>query len=179
MTRARTSPTPLAAVEVRQDATRWTLVFTRELNHPPAEVWRALTDPAELRQWAPFDSDRDLGRTGKATLTMAAAGGQMSDEALPAVIRRADRPTLLEYTWGDDLLRWELAPVGGGKGTRLTLSHTIDDRDFVPKVAAGWHVCLDVCEALLDGAPVGRTVADDAKKAGWDELRQGYEDRLG
>ena len=68
---------------------------------------------------------------------------------LAATVTTAQPPTLLEYTWGEDHLRWELAPTP--TGTRLTLRHTLADQDFVPKVAAGWHLCLVVAGRLLDG----------------------------
>ena len=76
-----------------------------------------------------------------------------------------------------DLLRWELAPTP--TGTRLTLSHTVADRSWLSKVAAGWHICLDVAERWLDGAPIGRIVANDAKQAGWDPLNAAYGARFG
>jgi uncharacterized protein YndB with AHSA1/START domain len=158
---------------VKERDGRWTLVFVRELRHPPERVWRALTDPAELREWAPFDPDRDLGATGSATLLMA--GGE--PEPLPATIRRAERPKLLEYTWGDDVLRWELEPSRAG--TRLTLRQTVADRSWLTRVAAGWHMCLDVAERAMDGAPVGRIVAADAKQHGWERLEREYAERFG
>ncbi len=95
---------------------RWTLVFTRDLRHPPEKVWAALTEPGRLKEWAPFEPSRDLGEPGDATLVMDGAG---TDET----VTKADRPHLLEYTWGGDLLRWELEPTE--TGTRLRLSHTI------------------------------------------------------
>jgi uncharacterized protein YndB with AHSA1/START domain len=167
-------PTPLAEAEAHADGDRWTLVFVRDLRHPPERVWAALTDPAELREWSPFHADRDLGSAGEATLTMA--GAETAEES-PAVVRRAEPPALLEYTWGDDLLRWELQPSAAG--TRLTLRHTVGEPDLPPKVAAGWHLCLDVCELLLDGDAVGPIVAEDALGFGWEELRDAYSARLG
>lgn len=179
MTRKSNATTAnLADLDVHRNANRWVLRFTRELRHPPNAVWVVLTDPAQLSKWAPFDADRNLGATGSATLTMADAGGKMTDQQLPASIRRAEHPDVLEYTWGDDVLQWQLEAVGSGQRTRLTLSHTLDDRDSVPKVAAGWHVCLDVAERLLDGKPTGRVVADDAKQHGWEELRESYDAEL-
>jgi uncharacterized protein YndB with AHSA1/START domain len=56
MTRRDYRPTPAGRVETRQDGDHWTLVFVRELAHPPQRVWSALTDPGELRGWAPFDA---------------------------------------------------------------------------------------------------------------------------
>ncbi|MFI5664393.1 hypothetical protein [Streptomyces sp. NPDC051684] len=57
---------------------------------------------------------------------------------MAAEVVRAEPPTLLENTLGTDLLRWELAPTA--TGTRLTLRHTVRDRDWIPKVAAGWRL---------------------------------------
>ena len=46
----------------------------------------------------------------------------MRGRSLGATVIRVDKPTLLEYTWGDDVLRWEL--VATAVRTRLTLAAT-------------------------------------------------------
>lgn len=150
-------PSPLAEVSCDTSQGRSTLVFVRDLRHPPQKVWAALTRPDEVEQWAPFSPDRDLSSTGSATLTMLSAsdGGPFK-----ADVRRAEPYEHLEYTWGDDLLVWNLTPHNGG--TRLTLRHTLADPSFLAIVAAGWHVCLDVAEGLLDGQPIGPIVAEEA-----------------
>jgi uncharacterized protein YndB with AHSA1/START domain len=170
MKRSDFKPSPLAQVQVRREGKRYTLVFVRELRHAPELVWRALTDPVELRQWAPFDADHDLATLGSATLSMVAPDG--STLALPGVVQVAEPPRLLEYTWDHDLLRWELEATASG--TRLTLLHTMDDREWLPKTTAGWHICLDVAELYLAGTPIGRIVGEDAKKLGWEELNAAY-----
>lgn len=167
-------PGPLAEVEHRTEGERSTLVFIRHLRHSPAKVWAALTDPEQLRQWAPFEPDHDLAATGPAVLRMT--DGQTIEE-FPANVRRAVEPELLEYTWGDDLLRWELAP--DGTGTRLTLHHNVESPDWLPRVAAGWHLCLVVAERLLDGEPIGPIVGAEAKKYGWDRLHDAYAAKMG
>jgi Activator of Hsp90 ATPase homolog 1-like protein len=96
---------------------------------------------------------------------------------MPATVRAAVRPELLEYTWGDDLLRWELEPSGAG--TRLTLRHTLAQPGMDAMVAAGWHICLVVLARLLDGDPVGVVRGQDALKYGWERLRDGYARRFG
>jgi uncharacterized protein YndB with AHSA1/START domain len=163
-----------AEAQVREEGSHWTLVFVRHLQHPPSKVWLALTDPVQLREWAPFDPDRDLGSTGEARLTLV---GAETPEVFDSEVRRAEPPTLLEYTWGDDVLRWELEPVASG--TRLTLRHTLAERSWLSRVAAGWHICLDVAERALDGRPVGRIVAEDAKRFGWERLNTEYAQRFG
>jgi uncharacterized protein YndB with AHSA1/START domain len=167
-------PGPLVDVDCVPADTGWTLVFIRDLLHPPERVWAALTEPRQLEQWAPFLADRNLGSTGKATLTMI--DGDARVELPVAEVKVAEPPTLLEYTWGTDLLRWELAALPDG--TRLTLRHTVADRDMASKVAAGWHLCLDVADRLLDGHPVPPIRGERARDFGWDKLRESYAQRL-
>src|SRR3954449_9447611 len=71
--RAQYTPGAAHGAEVRKDGEKWTLVLVRDLPHPPAKVWTAITDPEHLREWAPFDSDRSLGAVGTVTLTTVGA----------------------------------------------------------------------------------------------------------
>ncbi len=103
--------------------------------------------------------------------------GDPTQKSFESQVRYADAPRLLEYTWGDDVVRWEFEAIESG--TRLTLHHTFDDRTWVPKAAAGWHICLDVAERALDGHPIGRIVAGDAKRFGWERLNADYAERFG
>jgi uncharacterized protein YndB with AHSA1/START domain len=173
MKRTTFEPGPLADVRCQPSGTQWTLVFIRDLRHPPERVWAALTEPGQLSEWAPFLADRGLDRLGDVTLTMV--DGETA-EPMAATVRRADRPHLLEYTWGTDLLRWELAETGGG--TRLTLRHTVANRLWAPKVAAGWHICLVVAAQLLDGEPIGPIRGQEARKFGWDKLAEAYREKI-
>jgi len=168
------APGAASGAEVRKDGEKWTLVLVRELTHPPAKVWDALTDPEQLRQWAPFDSDRNLGSVGAVTLsTVGAPTPQVSETQ----IKRADAPRLLEFNWGGQDIRWELEPLAGG--TRLTLWHNIDRR-FIAMGAAGWHICFDVLDGLLADQPIGRIVGPDAMKfGGWQRLHAEYAQQFG
>src|SRR6201747_3036557 len=104
-------PGPAAGAEVRKDGKKWTLILVRELRHPPEKVWKALTDPASLREWAPFDADRSLAAVGTVRLsTVGMPRPQFSDPQ----VTRADAPSLLEYRWGENDMRWTLEPLGGG-----------------------------------------------------------------
>jgi uncharacterized protein YndB with AHSA1/START domain len=157
------------------DGDEWTLVLVRDLRHPPAKVWTALTEPEHLREWAPFDSDRSLGAVGTAKLTTVGAPTPVVSEAR---VKRADAPKLLELTWGDKNLRWELEPRDEG-GTRLTLWHNIG-RPFISMGAAGWHICLDVLDRLLSGDPIGRLVGAEAMQhSGWQRLNAEYAKHFG
>jgi uncharacterized protein YndB with AHSA1/START domain len=161
--------------EVRKDGEKWTLVLVRELRHPPAKVWQALTDPEHLREWAPFDADRNLGTVGTAKLSTV---GAPTPHVTETQVIRADAPKVLEFNWGGQDIRWELEPLGAS-GTRLTLWHNIDRR-FISMGAAGWHICLDVLNRLLTGQPMGRIVGPDAMKfGGWQQLNAEYAKQFG
>src|SRR5208283_610342 len=164
---------PAAGAEVRKDGEKWTLVVVRELRHPPEKVWTALTDPASLREWAPFDVDRNLDAVGPVRLTTV---GVPTPQVSESQVTRAEKPGLLEYRWGDKELRWQLEPQG--RGTRLTLWHNID-RGFISMGAAGWHICLDVLDRLLADDPIGRIIADGAMKVGWTRLNAEYAKQFG
>ena len=169
------APGPASGAKVEKEGEKWTLVLVRDLAHPPAKVWKALTDPKHLCEWAPFDSDRNLGSVGTAKLSTA---GAPTPNVFETRVKRADAPKALEYTWGGADLRWELEPLGGG-GTRLTLWHNIG-RGFIAMGAAGWHICFDVLDRLLAGRPIGRIVGPEAMKFGpWQRLHAEYAKRFG
>lgn len=173
--REQYTPGPANGATVKKDGDNWTLIFEREFRHSPDKVWSALTDPAQLREWAPFDADANLGRTG-ATVKLTTVGAP-TPQVSETRVTRADPPRLLEYNWGGQELRWELEPVD--RGTRLTLLHNID-RNFISMGAAGWQICFDVMERLLSGHPIGRMVGGDAlKSGGWQRLNAEYAKQFG
>ena len=169
------SNSTVTKADVRKAGDQWTLVLVRELQHPPAKVWSALTDPSQLREWAPFDANKNLGTVGIVELTTV---GAPTPQVSETKVTRADAPRVLEFNWGGQDIRWELEPLGA-KGTKLTLWHNIDRR-FIAMGAAGWHVCLDVMDHLLDGHPTGRLVGADALKSGdWQRLNAEYSKQFG
>ncbi len=168
-------PGPASGAQVRKDGEKWTLILVRELRHSPEKVWQALTDPSQLREWAPFDADGSMGTVG--TRVKLTAVGAPAPHVTETTITRADAPKLLEYAWGANDMRWELEPLGGG--TRLTLWASIGRR-YIAMGAAGWHICFDVMDHLLSGTPIGRTVGPDAMKfSGWQRLNAEYAEQFG
>jgi uncharacterized protein YndB with AHSA1/START domain len=158
----------------QKDEEKWTLVLVRELRHSPEKVWEAITDPAHLREWAPFDADGNLGTPG-ATVKLTTVGAPVP-RITETTVTQADAPELLEYKWGDFNMRWELEATG--EGTRLTLWTNIGQR-FVAMGAAGWHICFDVLARLLAGQPIGRIVGPEAMKFGWQRLHAEYARQFG
>lgn len=173
--REQYKPGPASGAQVRKDGERWTLILVRELRHSPEKVWQALTDPAHLREWAPFDADGSLGTAGTTVklTTVGAPGPHISETK----VTRADAPRLLEYTWGGNDIRWELEDFAGG--TRLTLWTSID-RHFISMGAAGWHICLDVLDRLLSESPIGRMAGPELMTFdGWQRLNSEYASQFG
>jgi hypothetical protein len=166
--REQYTPGPANLARVEKGGEKWTLILVRELRHSPEKVWRALTDPAHLREWAPFEVNGSLGAVGTVKLTWV--GNPTPQETR---VTRAEAPKVLEY----NDTRWELEAIGDG--TRLTLWTNIDRR-FISWGAAGWHISFDVLDRLLAGKPIGRLAGGDAMKfAGWRRLNAEYAKQFG
>ena len=167
--RQQYAPGPAGGAQVRKDGEKWTLILARELRHAPEKVWRALTEPEHLREWAPFDADGSLGSVGsRVKLTWVG-----TPTAIETTVTRADAPRVLEF--GD--MRFELEAMADG--TRLRLWHSIDRR-FVAWGAAGWHICFEVLIQVLSGIAVARIAGADAMKSdSWQRLKDEYANQFG
>ena len=173
--REQYTPGPAYGAQIQKDLEKWTLVLVRELRHAPEKVWQALTDPAQLREWAPFDADASLGTTG--TTVKLTTVGAPALHVSETTVTRAVAPEVPEYKWGGFDMRWELESCA--VGTRLTLWTNIG-RPFIAMGAAGWHICFDVLDHLLRGRPIGRMVGPDAMKfGGWQRLNAEYAKQFG
>jgi uncharacterized protein YndB with AHSA1/START domain len=169
------TPGPASGARVEKDGEKWTLVLLRELRHSPEKVWQALTEPAHLREWAPFDADGSLAVAGS-TVKLTTVGAPAL-HVTETKVTRAEAPRLLEYNWGGFDMRWQLEALGGG--TRLTLWTNIA-RPYIAMGAAGWHICFDVLDRLLGGQPIGRIVGPEVMKfSGWQRLHAEYAKQFG
>ena len=129
--------------------------FRRVLPYAVGDVWRAITEPAQLAQWwLPFDADItvDLREGGELRFTGRGDGAP----AMTFTILRVDPPRLLEHTHVGEgsYLRWELAAVEDG--CELRLSHFVTDvaRAIGDGYVVGLHTSLGRLEPLLAGRPV-------------------------
>lgn len=142
------------------------LSFERRLAHPPEKVFRAISDPAELRHWFPATVEFDLRAGAAVRFTFEEHD---SDEPGGEVLE-VDPPRLLVYSWNDDVLRWEVLP--DGDGSRLLFSQTLaEGRSGSARNAAGWDVCLAGLDARLDG--------EQAAELEWFPLFEAYAERFG
>jgi uncharacterized protein YndB with AHSA1/START domain len=125
---------------------RTELRMERRLAHPPAKVWRAITQPEHLGRWFPAQVRLEL-RPGAQVAYDDGSGYRPDGEVV-----EVDEPRLFAFTWGGELLRWEIRPDGAG--SVLVLTHTVDDRYGAGSFAAGWEACVTALEQVLDGEPV-------------------------
>jgi uncharacterized protein YndB with AHSA1/START domain len=144
------------------------LRFTRTLPHPPAKVWRALTEDQHLAAWFPFHIEGE--RAAGAPLRFLHPEGL--GEPFEGEMVAFEPESALELAWQGESLRFELAPHGDG--TALTLVNTIDDIGKAARDAAGWHACLDLLACALDGDEPRW----DASQL-WGEVHPGYVEAFG
>ncbi len=147
------------------DAVRDAIELEIEYPHPPARVWRALTDSAALAGWLmPNDFEPRLGHEFSFRVAEAEGWSGVIDCRVVAL----EEPRRLAYTWQssglpETLVRFELEPTAAG--TRLRLVHSgfaaggppaLSVRDIL---ASGWNSKLlrealpALLNALRDEAP--------------------------
>jgi uncharacterized protein YndB with AHSA1/START domain len=141
------------------DRPRPAVRLERHLPDPPAVVWQALTDRDQLRSWFPSDVEVSGGRWEVGAALTFRFPAEVIEMTLTGEVLEVDEPNVLEFTWGEETLRFELAPEGDG--TRLVLIDELP-AGAAARNAAGWDVCLD---RLL-----GIDVEDDA----WGPRFQAY-----
>jgi uncharacterized protein YndB with AHSA1/START domain len=127
------------------------LRFDQYIAHPPAAVWRALTDPELVgRWWALGDVKPVVGH--RFTLDMGQWGVQ------PCEVTAVDPERRLEYHFArgvlDTTIAWRLEPEG--EGTRLFLPHAGFDldsplgRQAFAGMGNGWPHVLNNVQRVLD-----------------------------
>ena len=131
------------------DDGRYALRFERRYPHPVVKVWRALTEAGELREWFVEILDYERSRLTfepGADLAFVTSSGESAGSGR---VVACEPPTLLEYTWDNETLRFELTEDGAE--TVLVFTNIVDDRDTAAAVEPGWGTGLDRLGVLLDG----------------------------
>jgi uncharacterized protein YndB with AHSA1/START domain len=124
------------------------LRFERHLPRSPAEVWRAVTDPLEMRSWFPTRIEIEQWKVG-AELTHYF--DEHDIDPLPGTVLEWDPPHRVRFTWGTDTISFELAPSTGG-GTLFVLTEELD-ANHAARNAAGWEACLDRLQGGVEREP--------------------------
>lgn len=144
---------------LEQDGPRYTLLVQRRLAHPPEKVWRVLTERGLLKQWFPCDVDGEWKVGAELRFTFQhGEGGGLSEEELRGEVLSVDEPRLMEFRWGTHLLKYELTP--DGSGCRFRLSESFEDPSWGARNAAGWELCLENLDLVLEGAALAKFAAD-------------------
>ena len=125
-----------------------TIRFERRLAAPVARVWRAVTDPDEMRTWFPSAvvGERRVGAPLSFPFDDNVA------ETFDGEVVTWEPERVFAFTWGGDLLRIELTPDGGG--THLVFSQRLQHLTEAARTSSGWHLCLANLDAHLGGPPV-------------------------
>jgi uncharacterized protein YndB with AHSA1/START domain len=153
------------------------LRFERRYRHGIDRVWRAITEPDELRAWFPsnVEGDRVVGAELRFVdddqRAAAQAAGEPTRADGPMFTGRVlvvDPPKVFSFTWGGEVLRFELHP--DGDGTRLVFTQLVSHQSVAARNGAGWHACLAELDRLL-GEPV--------TEQGWESVYDDYLQRIG
>lgn len=153
---------------VSDDPRKPAVRLERQLPDPPRVVWRALTEREQLRSWFPSDVIVSGGRWETGAEISFPFPPEVIDMTLTGQVLEADEPKLLAFTWGEETLRFELEPEGGG--TRLVLIDELP-ADAAARNAAGWDQCLDLLAGL--------DVAPDSWRSRFEAYAAGFEPVLG
>ncbi len=140
---------------LRVDDGEWSLRFERRLEHPRDKVWRAITESEHLEHWLPADIVGERRAGASIRLPFWTQHQERFGSELPVLDGRIlvwEPPSVFEWTWDVDRLRFELEPTAGGTVLRFTT--WLRDADTPNEgTAAGYHVCFDLLEADLAGMP--------------------------
>jgi len=125
----------------------YTARYERQLHHSSEEVWAMLTDNDKLQQWFTELEVVDLRKDGLIKFDM------QDGTFIDMKILDYEPLKILAFEWDKDIARFELYPSSGG--CQLIFIETLSSfTEQTIKDLAGWHVCLDVVQALLDGQTV-------------------------
>lgn len=129
------------------------LRFERQLLHPVARVWHALTDPIELRAWL-AEAEIDPVEGGRVVLRWLNTDEAGNRAVAQGKLSRCVPSQTIEFD--TDLhgrLRFELTPTAEGCKLVFTTEGLVP-KDFLLRTLAGWHVHLDFLADALEGQKV-------------------------
>ncbi len=152
------------AILIDRDGTP-TLCFERRLAAPVERVWRAVTDPEEMRAWFPSAvvGERRVGAP------LAFPFDDDPVDTFEGEVTAWDPTSVFAFTWNGDEIRIELTP--DGDATRLVFTHEVSNVSPPARTAAGWHACLAALDAHLGGPP--------APPDAWRDVYATYLERMG
>jgi uncharacterized protein YndB with AHSA1/START domain len=139
--------------EILREGERTGLQFVRRYGHPIDQVWSAITESDQLRAWMPADIVGERREGAEIRLPFWPAQVEkyeITETELTGRIEVWDPPRTFQWTWGGDVLRFELAAEGDDTTLRFTTWLEPGDREATGNTAAGYHVCFHALRAWLD-----------------------------
>ncbi|MEK4490679.1 SRPBCC family protein [Paenibacillus sp. FSL L8-0493] len=139
--------------------------FERQLKHSASEIWSYLTENEKLALWFSELRIEDLREGGLIKFDMQ--NGTFVDMK----ITELQHQSTFEFTWAEDLIRFELYP--NSEGCLLILNETLQTlTPHTPRDLAGWHVCLEVIQHLLEGTTL------ESRKDEWNKWYEHYREAI-
>lgn len=148
---------------------RLRLRFVRQLPHSRETVWKALVEPQRLFAWFPTTIDGE--RTPGAALRFTFPNGEAP--GFDGEMLAFEPPSLMELTWGAEILRFELQPSDRNSCV-LTFTNTFDELGKAARDGAGWHTCLDLLAYESNERPAPWKSAER-----WRQVRGAYVESFG
>lgn len=155
-----------AELERAADGGLPTLRLARDYRHPPERVWGAIVDDGAFSTWFGLARQIDGAPAAGTRLTMTFPGGEPEEGKILDVVPGQ----LLSFSWGEEMLRFEVGRETAGASVRFTT--TVQDPDHISHSAAGYHLALAGLALYLDGA-AGQPV-DEAALPSFEELAEHY-----
>jgi uncharacterized protein YndB with AHSA1/START domain len=130
-----------------------TLVIEKEMPHPPAKVWRALTQASLIDQWLMSNDFKPVVGHKFTLRTAPVANWNGIIECQVLLVEPSSR---LTYSWGsmglDSSVAWTLTPTQGGTHVRMEQSGFGPDQDANYKGATyGWQKFIGGLERVAGG----------------------------
>ncbi len=151
--------------EIERHSGHTSLRFTRDLNHEPTKVWRALTESEHMRWWMPVDmiGPRKAGAHVRLEFWPDLVESKGLDpDAGTGRIEIWEPPHVFEWSWGDTRVHFEITPTGSGCSLHLLVRLSTDDPGEIVDNAGGFHLWMEHLVALLEtgsSAPIAQADA--------------------
>jgi uncharacterized protein YndB with AHSA1/START domain len=143
--------------------------FERTFPHAVTQVWDAISDPDRLAMWFPTTVEFDELHAG-APITFRFAEDRYAP--MSGTFREVSAPERLVFTWGDDVLTFELEERDSGGSCRLSFTVALDSADKAARDAAGWDDCLDTLDTVVSGEAPERRAQTETWRTRYDEYKR-------
>jgi len=128
------------------------VVIERKLSHPPAKVWRALTQGALMEEWL---MKNDFQAVVGHRFNFRSEPNPHWDGIVACEVLTVEPNQRLAYSWGslglESIVTWTLTPLEGGVLLRMEQSGFKPDQEQSYRGAMyGWKNFMDGLERVVD-----------------------------